>query len=123
MYLAKLVGLYLFILALAMLMHPQRFKKIIAEANAESPLLVVTGSINLIIGLLLVFCHNMWVSDWRVLITLFAWFMLIQGVMRLLFPHALVKFFKDLQAKAGFALLTWIWLVVGAYLIWVGFSL
>lgn len=49
----------------------------------------------LVAGMAIVNYHNIWVRDWRVLITIFGWITLIKGVFILIlptFPSAFVSF-------------------------------
>lgn len=121
-FLAQVVGLYVFFMSLAMLVHHQRFKKIMNEFLGHAPSLTLTGGLGLILGLLILSCHNVWVSDWPVLITLIGWLVLIQALMRLFFPDSFVKMSKDLMKGSGYSIWCWIWLLLGIYLVWVGFS-
>lgn len=121
-FLALVIGFYVFFVSLAMLVHQQRFKKIIAEFLASPAILTLTGGLGLIFGLMVVTCHNVWVSNWPVLITLIGWFTLLQGILRLYFPDHFVRIMKDVQAKSSYGLVTWIWLLIGIYLIWSGMA-
>jgi hypothetical protein len=121
-FLALVIGLYLFFMSLAMLVHQQRFKKIIAEFLGNQPLLTLSGGLGMIFGLLIVISHNVWVASWPLLITLVGWITLIQGLARIFFPEHFVKVVKEMQARVGYALMTWVWLLVGVYLVWAGLS-
>lgn len=121
-YLAQVIGCYLFLTSLAMLIAPQRFKKAMHELLLTPVLITLTGSIYLAVGLLIVVHHNVWISDWPVLITLVGWILMLQGLMRLFFPESFVKMAKDLMGQVVYTLICWIWLAIGIYLIWAGFS-
>ena len=121
-FLAQVVGLYLFLIGLAMLVHQARFKKTMTETLGNHSLVTLSGTMSLVIGLLLVISHNMWISAWPVVITIVGWIILLQAVMRIFFPDVFIKIMKDLMAKSGYLLLSWIWVIVGIYLIWAGFS-
>jgi len=122
LFLAQVIGLYLFLTALAMLVHQHRFKKTNTDLLNNQLLITLTGGILLILGLLIVVDHNVWVPDWPVLITIIGWIMLLTGLMRLFVPDAYVKMSKDMQGKLVYTLGCWVRLFVGIYLIWAGFS-
>jgi uncharacterized membrane protein YczE len=109
-------------MSLAMLVHQQRFKKTAHEFLGTPALVAMSGWISLMIGLLIVVSHNVWVGEWPVVITIVGWLVLLQGLMRIFFPDSFVKMMKDMMAKTGYLLMSWIWLLVGIYLIWAGFS-
>jgi hypothetical protein len=121
-FLAQVIGIYLLLISFAMLFQQERFKKTIAELLASPPLLALTGSIGVVLGLLIVVSHNMWVSSWQVVVTLFGWILLLQGCMRIFYPHRFVHMVKQIDVKLGYTLFSWIWLLVGLYLIWMGFN-
>ena len=85
-------------------------------------LVVFSGGVSIVVGLLIVLSHNIWVAEWPVLITLVGWLMLLQGVMRVFFPDSFAKCMKDLMHKTGYLLMSWIGLIVGIYLVWIGFK-
>ena len=43
-------------------------------------------------GLAIVLTHNVWVANWRVLITLIGWLMLIRGAVRILAPEMIMGY-------------------------------
>ena len=122
MFLAKVLGLYLFLTSLAFLLNQQRFKKIFHDIVSDQGVLTVAGCVGMLIGLLIVLTHSMWMSDWPVLITIIGWVAILQGIARIYFPEGYAKWVKDCLHKTGFLVWNWVWLFIGVYLIWVGFS-
>ena len=116
---ALVIGFYLFSVSLAMLVYQARFKKVVGELLSQ-PFMTLGGIWGTIFGLIIVVCHNRWVADWTVWITLVGWFTLIQGLARLFFPEHVAKAVRDLQAQIGYTLFSWFWLFVGAFLAWKG---
>jgi hypothetical protein len=47
----------------------------------------LTGLLLLVAGLSIVRVHNIWVADWRVIITLAGWFSVFGGLVRMLMPE------------------------------------
>ncbi|MCL0035756.1 hypothetical protein M1N00_03775 [Thermodesulfovibrionales bacterium] len=41
------------------------------------------GGVSLVLGLVTVVLHNLWVADWRVVITILGWFSLILGTLQI----------------------------------------
>lgn len=121
-FLAQIIGCFLFLVSLAMLVHHARFKKQMNDFLANHAMVAFSGNLSLLLGLLIVVSHNIWISEWPVLITIIGWIVLLQGLARIYFPEAFVKTMKDLMSKTGYTLWCWIWLLVGVYLIWAGFS-
>lgn len=91
-YLSVGIGLFLFreIYVLA-------FRKIL-----ESPGYALLGGFMAIVGgMALITYHNLWVNDWRVIITLIGWVALIKGVILIMFPTFLDMFKGILQVRKG----------------------
>lgn len=119
---AQVIGIYLVLVSLAMLIHQQRFKKIVMECLGSHAMIYTGGAISLLLGLLILVPHNVWVWQWPLLVTLVGWFCLLQGIWRLFFPEHVIHMTKQLLAKRGFLFTNWIWFLVGLYLVWMGFT-
>lgn len=119
---AQAIGLWVFLFALAILTQPGRYKKTILDTLSHGALVTFTGLVALGLGLVIVLSHNVWVMAWPVIVTLFGWFLIFQGVMRLFWPETLARTTKDVMARRAFPFLTWAWLLVGLYLIWMSFT-
>lgn len=87
LYLAKILSLYLLIVGVAMLFNKNYYQSILTTLVKNEPLLLVTGFIALILGLLMVVFHNIWVWDWPVFVTVIGWLALLKGILRLMFPR------------------------------------
>jgi len=119
--LAKVIGPYFFIMAIVLYARMHKFKAMVNEAH--SPMFVfVSGARSLLFGLLLVACHNIWEGDWRTVITVIGWLLLVRGIVRLLFPERVLKMVKKVvNHSAVFCSLVLVALVVGAYLSYMGY--
>lgn len=121
-FLAQVLGIYIFLMALAMLAHQTRFKTTMHDFLNNHSLIVFSGGLSLVFGLLIVLSHNIWVTMWPVLITIIGWILIVQGVMRIFWPEKFATCMRDMMAKSGYLIMTWVWLIVGVYLIWAGFT-
>lgn len=119
---AQVIGLWLALIGLATVVHHVRFKKAMSDSLSHAGLMTLTGLVALAIGLLIVVSHNIWVPAWPVVVTIVGWIFIIQGVMRIFWPEAFSKMMKDMTAGSGFTVMSWVWLIVGLYLIWAGFA-
>ncbi|HEV7738411.1 MAG TPA: hypothetical protein VGO47_13690 [Chlamydiales bacterium] len=121
-FLALVIGAYLVLVSLAMLIQHQHSKRLLNEFYANHALVVFSGQIWIILGLLLIVGHNVWEMEWPVIITIAGWVMLLQGIYRVFAPMLFSKKMKELQARKGYDFIVWAWLIVGLYMIWVGVS-
>ena len=120
LFLAKFWGWLLVILCLVFLL---RKKVLLGElfGLVENEMFVfLSGWLALVLGLVTVILHNLWVADWRVVVTIFGWLSLVKGIVRIGFPgtpRKLMPAFKNKQILAQGLLVIVIFL--GAWLIWV----
>ncbi len=121
MFLAKLLGLYFFLIGLAMLLNLKRFKDVMKKWEANSSLLMHTDAIWLFIGLVLVIIHSYWEPHWGIIVTLACWFIMLKAAYRLFFFDPYIKFMKKSLEHPSYNWCSWVFLVVGAYLGIVGF--
>lgn len=78
------------------------------------------GFIAIVGGMAMITYHNLWVNDWRVIITLIGWIALIKGILLLLTPTYLEVFRSFLQVRKGKGL-TIVILIAGAIFFYLGF--
>lgn len=95
LFLAKAIGLYYIIVSIAYLFNKTRLRALTLGILNNPPYLMLSGFIALIIGILLVVTHNLWVWDWRVIITIIGWLAFLKGISILFIP----EFMIDLSRK------------------------
>ena len=118
LFLATVVGWYFVIFSLFLLLRHDHVKAIMSELLAHRGLFFILALFTLIIGLLLVASHNVWVNEWPVAITIFSWFVLIGGLIRLFFPEAAIKMGHSCLAHPHGLKITGILLLIfGLYLL------
>jgi uncharacterized membrane protein HdeD (DUF308 family) len=123
--LARVLGLTLLVTYASFLTH-QKFYRYIAKDIPKHPsVLVISGFISLICGLLILQVHSDWSESWKSIITAFGWLLTFVGVCRLLFPELVLRFSaKLLQPKYQMLLTVTASLMglLGAYLSYMGFA-
>lgn len=85
-FLAKVIGLCFILFAISMFIAKSYYFSVMKNLANDPAIPILAGSINLIIGVLLVVIHNVWQMNWTVLITLIGWLTLIRGFILLTFP-------------------------------------
>ena len=91
LFLAKALGLYFLIVGLGLVLNMSQMKVMMSEILKDRALLFVTGFMALIIGILMVISHNIWLMDWRVVITVTAWLSLFKGIALIMFPQKAIE--------------------------------
>ena len=123
-FLAKLLGLYCIVVALAMMIRKQSTVATIQALLRDPPLLLFVEVLGLAAGLAMIVGHNIWSGGaLPVLITLLGWVLTIRSAGFLaLSPAAVSKLVKVLRYEELFYLYMGAALVLGLYLTYAGFS-
>lgn len=119
-FLAKLIGLYLVIVSVICLVRKKQVKATGKELACCKSTLAVTAEISLIFGLVIAIDHSIWELNWKGLITLLGYLMIIKGIIRFAFP----SFVKNLATKMDktYWVMSIVMLIIGIYLTYCGFA-
>ena len=120
-FLARVLGVYLVVVTIAAIRQRDRLQKLIKQFAGSEALIFFSGAFALLVGLVLIFLHNVWVSDWRVLITLLAWLTVAKGMMRLFFPERAIEFAKRISSQT-YVIINIVFCFIGAYLVYIGLA-
>ena len=85
-FIARLIGPVLLVTGVALLVNRKDFDALVQEFLRSRALLLLVALVDLAVGLAIVLTHNVWVADWRIIITLLGWLLLVRGAVRLLIP-------------------------------------
>lgn len=83
---AQFWGWLTVILSLIFLFRARTIFEEIFEMAEDKGFLLVSGYFTLVLGLVTVLTHNLWISDARVVVTIFGWLSLVKGVVIIGFP-------------------------------------
>ncbi len=104
-FLAKLLGPIMLIGGIAMLVNRKDLDALAQELLRSRVLLFLLGFVDLTVGLAIVLTHNVWVADWRIIITLLGWVLLARGAARLFVPDQVkalaTQFLRNANAMTG----------------------
>jgi hypothetical protein len=92
LFLARLLGPLLLAVGAGILINPKPFHAMASEVVRSVTLVYLFGLFDFAAGLAIVLTHNVWTANWRALITLLGWLMLIRGAVRILAPEAIMGF-------------------------------
>ncbi|UCG95650.1 MAG: hypothetical protein JSV92_01210 [archaeon] len=112
---ARLWGSFFVIFGLLFIITRQLGKTI--EMTDDKAFVISTGYITLLMGLVTVILHNVWVADWRVVITILGWSTLIKGIMKVGYPEQIHKQAQRFKKKQMFSAVFLI--LLGLFLLWV----
>jgi len=120
LFLARFWGFYFIIVALIYLFRRKSLNLLI-ESMENKGISIVFGFFTLLIGLIMVLIHNLWVNDWRVILTIFGWSALLKGIMLLGWPETVKKHSKKMIDKYYWLCFV-LFLLVGGYLVYLSYS-
>lgn len=123
-FLARLIGFYCIIVAVALSTHAQA-SLVALNAVVHSPdILLVAGGIALLGGLAMVIGHNIWSGGLRVIVvTVIGWATLVRAILLLFLPSdAVAALYDAMRVEQRFYFYMAITAVIGVYLIYAGFA-
>jgi hypothetical protein len=121
-YLAQLIGPVILAAAIGLLLNREGYKAMAQEVVGSPALLYLSGVLTMIAGVAVVLAHNVWVADWRVLITIFGWLAAIGGAARMALPGASKAVGERMLDKPAWMTVGGaVWLAVGALLTFFGY--
>jgi hypothetical protein len=86
-YLAKLIGPVLLAIGAGMVLNGSIYHAMGDQFLSSYAFIYLSGLLALPLGIAIVLAHNVWVANWRVLITLFGWVAMIGGIFRIVYPQ------------------------------------
>ena len=94
--LAKLIGPPFLAAGLGLLLNQTTYwemtDEVIRHPSPVSNMLVyLSGMLSMVVGLAVVNAHPSWTRDWRVVITIIGWLLLVGGIERIVFPDIVLK--------------------------------
>ena len=123
LFIARLVGPVAVVGGILALLRPEEMKALAQDFLASRPLIFLAGFFALLGGLAIVNTHNIWVADWRVVITVLGWISLFAGMLRMGFPGIIKKIGTTMVEKpvvlrvlGGVQLAVGFWLISKSYL-------
>lgn len=122
-FLAKLFGLYFLIAGGIIMLRQKSFMPIITEFFSSRALIMLMGAIELVAGLAIIIVHPTLTPDWRGVITLIGWTLVVEGVLYLASPYTKIhKMLRHFNTPTWFTSGGLLAVVLGAYLAGKGFG-
>lgn len=121
LFLAKVLGLYCVIAGVFLFVKPDFWRSVIADFQRIPALVALSGSLSLILGLLIVVSHNFWEWSWVVVITILGWITLIRGLLALFLPEKIQAFANSIKESHTLNYFGIVSIVVGIFLLYHGY--
>lgn len=121
-FIAKILGPIFTLIGLSVLLRERLLKAVLRDAIQSAALLYLSGFLSFVSGLILVLTHNIWSSDWRLLITFIGWIAIARGFITIFQPQWAVALFTRLvERETTFYSAAAIDVLVGLVLIYLGY--
>jgi hypothetical protein len=90
-FLAQFWGWFSVITAIVYLVRGNSFLDKLLMMHKDKGFVFLSGWVLLPLGLITIILHNVWVADWRAIITITGWASIFMGITRIGFPKATQK--------------------------------
>jgi hypothetical protein len=125
-YIARLMGPALLAIGIGMVVglmtEGDAYPALLKEFVGSRALIFLMGALTLVAGLAIVNAHNLWVPDWRVVVTVLGWLFIFRGILALVFPTLVQRLGEDVSAgSTGIIAGAVVTLVLGVFLSIMGY--
>jgi hypothetical protein len=123
-FLSRLIGLVVLIIAVPMIMDKQSMITTFGVLIEDRGLILLMGMASVVAGAAIVLLHNVWRNGiWPLVVTLVGWVMLLRGILLLFLPNDVLSgLMMTLHLSDYYYAYAAIPLIVGAYLCLRGFT-
>lgn len=98
------------------------YRRLAEDMYKNAALTYMMGFVTVIVGSLIVLHHNLWLGDWRVLITMVGWLALIKGVSIIAFPQLMQRLSEPFLTEKSQKVIPYVTLALGLLFGYFGFA-
>jgi len=121
-WIARLIGPVFVAIGLGIVLNRGFYAAAVGEGVRSPVLIYLAGIASLVAGLAILNAHRTWTSDWRAIVTILGWLLVIGGVLRIVLPRITTSIATTLYSgTVAIAIVGVIVFVVGAYLSFEGY--
>ncbi len=96
-FLAQFWGFSLVVISLALLIKPRNIENVVSLMDDQKNA-TIFGIANVMLGIVFILLYNVWSQDWKVVVTVLAWLILLRGMVCLFFPEVIKKGIEKVRA-------------------------
>ncbi|PIR84217.1 hypothetical protein COU18_00500 [Candidatus Kaiserbacteria bacterium CG10_big_fil_rev_8_21_14_0_10_51_14] len=123
LFLGQLLGIYFIVAGVIVILRRKSLIPAVAEFGDNRALILVVALVEFIAGLAIAIAHPIFTLDWKGLITLVGWWMMVEGVLYLMLPHSRMrKFIRMVNKLRWYTLGGALSILIGVYLAGGGFG-
>jgi hypothetical protein len=120
-FMARLIGPLFVVLAIGMLLNSTLYADMIGQAVMMPVVIALSGILSFSAGVAMLNGYHVWTFDWRIIITVLAWLLVIAGVIRIVLPVVAAAAALAVYSSGGVLIAGVIVLLIGAYLSFEGY--
>jgi len=121
-FIARIFGLCYLVCGVGLLFNRKVFQQVMDDFARNALGLFYGGLFALVIGVVMILTHNIWVSNWTVIVTIIGWIAFIKGVWIIVFPQTVFKFMQVYQENENMLLVhSIVALILGVVMTFFGF--
>ena len=118
---AKIVSVIYLSASLGSFFSKDYYLRISEDMCKNAALTYMMGSVTVVFGFLIVNYHNLWGSDWTVLITIIGWLSLIKGVLIIVSPEFFQRLYGPFLTGGSLKIIPYVTLSLGLLFGYFGF--
>src|SRR3989344_361267 len=123
LFLAQVFGLYFLIAGVIIIFRRQSLIPAVTEFGHNRALVLIVALMELVAGLAIAIAHPILTPDWRGIITLFGWWMIVESIIYLVLPFSgMRKLIRTFNHSRWYISGGFISVVLGLYLAGAGFG-
>ena len=119
-FIARVIGPFLVVLGVALAMRADTMTLIVPTYLQNAPLMLLTGVVTLIVGLIMVAAHHIWKGPAAIVVSLFGVLTAVRGAVILIAPDVLASLWGSLGGAHVFLIAGPVLALIGAWLAFVG---
>lgn len=119
---ARLTGPVFIAIAIGILLNASFYVGAIIEAVHSPTLVYMSGLASLLAGLAILNAYAAWTADWRVVVTVVGWILVIAGIVRIVIPQLVTSLATTIYSgPTALSVTAIIVLIVGGFLSFKGY--
>lgn len=121
--LAKIIGPLFLVVGIGIFINLEHYRRMVVDFGNSPLSIYMSGTIAMLVGLLIVTFHNVWTWSWPVIITIMGWLSLIKGAVRIALPKLVAERSSRYGRNTNTVMITAIFVVVlGGALTYFGYA-
>jgi hypothetical protein len=116
-FIARVIGPFFVVLGIGLLLNQQVYTDMVGQAVLVPVVIYLSGILALLAGVAMLNGYHRWTADWRVIVTIFGWLLVIAGILRIVLPTVVAALALTVTTGPTYmAVVGVIVLVIGAFL-------